>query len=450
MRRTSPGTSATSTPGSTIRRSSPTSPRRSRTRPRSASATTARSRRSTPPRSPRRSPSASGSSRRSTGRSRTPTSSSRRTWPTRRGARSSPALGEKAAALDTQLLFFGLEWAAVEDDAAEALLADPALDHWRHHLHVAAEVTARTSSPSRRSGSSPRSRSSGSSAWSRLYEELLGALRVDSRRRGGAARAGDGDALRRRTATRAGRPPRRSRSARPGPAHAHVRLQHRSCSTSRSTTGCAATRRWISSRNLANETTDEAVEALIHATTSRYDVPQRYYRLKARLLGPRPARALRPLRAGLGRARPCAVGRGTRRRRRRVLRLLRGDRRDHRRLLRRQLDRRAGATGQADGAFCATTVPGVHPYVLMNYTGERRCDPDARARARSRAARRARTAARALQLLDAADHCRDRLGLRRGPDVRAAARPRTTRAGGSTSSPAGSRTRSRRRSARSR
>ena len=43
-------------------------------------------------------------------------------------------LGEKAATLDTQLLFFGLEWAAVEDDAAEALLADPALDHWRHHL----------------------------------------------------------------------------------------------------------------------------------------------------------------------------------------------------------------------------------------------------------------------------------------------------------------------------
>src|SRR5688572_23688877 len=42
---------------------------------------------------------------------------------------------------------------------------------------------------------------------------------------------------------------------------------------------------WISSRNLGNETTDEAVDALIEATTSRYDVAQRYYRLKARLLG---------------------------------------------------------------------------------------------------------------------------------------------------------------------
>ena len=42
---------------------------------------------------------------------------------------------------------------------------------------------------------------------------------------------------------------------------------------------------WLSARNLANETTDEAVQALIDAAVSRFDVPQRYYRLKARLLG---------------------------------------------------------------------------------------------------------------------------------------------------------------------
>ena len=41
---------------------------------------------------------------------------------------------------------------------------------------------------------------------------------------------------------------------------------------------------WISSRNLRNDTTDEAVHALIDAAVSRYDVPQRYYRLKAKLL----------------------------------------------------------------------------------------------------------------------------------------------------------------------
>ena len=45
-------------------------------------------------------------------------------------------LGEKAATLETQLLFFALEWAAAPDDVAEALLADPALDDWRHHLQI--------------------------------------------------------------------------------------------------------------------------------------------------------------------------------------------------------------------------------------------------------------------------------------------------------------------------
>ena len=35
---------------------------------------------------------------------------------------------------------------------------------------------------------------------------------------------------------------------------------------------------WISSRNLSNEASDEAVQALIDAVVSRYDVPRRYYR----------------------------------------------------------------------------------------------------------------------------------------------------------------------------
>jgi oligoendopeptidase F len=43
-------------------------------------------------------------------------------------------LQERAAALETKLLFFGLEWAAVENEQADALLADDAVAHWRHYL----------------------------------------------------------------------------------------------------------------------------------------------------------------------------------------------------------------------------------------------------------------------------------------------------------------------------
>ena len=42
---------------------------------------------------------------------------------------------------------------------------------------------------------------------------------------------------------------------------------------------------WLASRNLANEASDESVEALVQAVRNRYDLPQRWYRLKAQLLG---------------------------------------------------------------------------------------------------------------------------------------------------------------------
>ena len=45
-------------------------------------------------------------------------------------------LTEKGAAIDTQLLFFGLELAALEDDQADALLASDELERWRHWLRT--------------------------------------------------------------------------------------------------------------------------------------------------------------------------------------------------------------------------------------------------------------------------------------------------------------------------
>src|SRR5437764_401255 len=42
---------------------------------------------------------------------------------------------------------------------------------------------------------------------------------------------------------------------------------------------------WLASRNLSNEASDESVEALVRAVRNRYDIPQRWYRLKAQLLG---------------------------------------------------------------------------------------------------------------------------------------------------------------------
>jgi oligoendopeptidase F len=41
---------------------------------------------------------------------------------------------ERATVIATNLIFFELEWAALDDDRADALVADPAVALYRHHL----------------------------------------------------------------------------------------------------------------------------------------------------------------------------------------------------------------------------------------------------------------------------------------------------------------------------
>ena len=148
---------------------------------------------------------------------------------------------EKGAQLDTQLLFFGLEIAALDDAATETLLASPALEHWRHWLHSLRKFRPYLLSEPEEKIMTEKT-VSGVSAWDRLFDELLGALKVDV----------DGDEisfeealarLQSGTETFAARPQRRSPSRwRRGFARAPS-SSTRSWSTSRSTTACAGTRR---------------------------------------------------------------------------------------------------------------------------------------------------------------------------------------------------------------
>jgi oligoendopeptidase F len=279
-------------------------------------------------------------------------------------------LGEKAAALETQLLFFGLEWAAAPDDAAEAVLADPALDAWRHHLRSLRKFRPYLlSEPEERIVTEKTV--SGVTAWSRLYEEQLGALRVSL----------DGDELSLETAmaklyehdrdTRRAAAEAIGESLGPG-----LRTRTFVFNTILLDKSIEDRLRgyptWISSRNLANETTDEAVDALVEATTSRYDVARRYYQLKARLLG-------------LDRLdhydRFAPVSTDSRKTswdeaRRIVVGAYSDFSEETGAIIGRFFDEQwidgPVRPDKRTGAFCATTVPGVHPYILMNYTGDRR------------------------------------------------------------------------------
>ncbi len=277
---------------------------------------------------------------------------------------------EKGAQLQTQLLFFGLEWAALEDGHAEELLASPALDHWRHYLHALRKFRPYLLSEPEERIVTEKS-VTGSSAWSRFYSEQLSAIRVDLdgerlSLEQAMSRLYSSDRETRREAAAAVNaalePGLRTR----GYALNTIILDH---ATEDRLRGYPT---WVSARNLANETTDEAVQALVDATVSRYDLVQRYYRLKARLLGlDRLAHwdRMAPLTETDDKTTWDEA-------RRIVVDAYSGFSAEAGAIAERFFDAdwidAPPRPDKSNGAFCATTVPGVHPYVLLNYTGEKR------------------------------------------------------------------------------
>jgi oligoendopeptidase F len=279
-------------------------------------------------------------------------------------------LTEKGAALDTQLLFFGLEIADLDDERAESLLAEEELEKWRHWLRSLRKFRPYLLSEPEEKIFTEKS-VSGVSAWSRLYEELLSALRVELNGstislEEALAKLYSADRDERRQAAEAV-----TESLSPG-------LRTRTYVFNTIVLDKSIDDRlrgyetWISSRNLRNDTTDEAVQALIDATVARYDVPQRYYKLKAKLLGLDRVTfydrfapiADDPTKVSWDEARDVVLGAYS------DFSSEAGEIME--RFFRDSWIDAPVRENKRTGAFCATSVPGVHPYVLMNFTGDRR------------------------------------------------------------------------------
>jgi oligoendopeptidase F len=279
-------------------------------------------------------------------------------------------LTEKGAAIDTQLLFFGLELAALEDEQADAFLASQELERWRHWLRTVRKFRPYILTEPEEKIMTEKA-VSGFAAWDRLYDELLGAIKVDL----DGAEIGFEEAmsklyspdrdLRRRASeavTVALEPGLRTRTFVFNTIAVDKSIDDR----------LRGYETWISSRNLSNDTTDEAVQALVDAVVRRYDVVQRYYTLKARLLGldklayfDRMAPlADDPTQVAWDEARELVVEAFA------DFSSETGDVVE--RFFRDDWIDAPPRDGKRPGAFCATNVPGVHPYVFMNYTGDRR------------------------------------------------------------------------------
>lgn len=129
---------------------------------------------------------------------------------------------------------------------------------------------------------------------------------------------------------------------------------------------------WLSARNLANEITDASVEALIDSVAGRYDLVERFYRLKRRLLG---------LDELFDYDRYAPVGAVARHytwqeAQEIVTRSYRRFSPQFGALVERFFNEKwidAGVRpGKRAGAFSHRAVPQVHPYILMNFSGKNR------------------------------------------------------------------------------
>jgi oligoendopeptidase F len=283
---------------------------------------------------------------------------------------------EQETAIQTTLLFFELEWAALSDERADELLAGEGLDFCRHHLrnirryreHLLSEPEERILTEKSLTGAG---------AWTRLFEELTSVIEVDlPGQQGGEServplevalsRLQGPDREVRRTAaegvTAALAPGLRTR------AYLFNTLLADKATDDR----LRRYPHWLAARNLANEASDESVAALIEAVRGRYEIPRRWYRLKAGLLGvERLADYDRMASVAEDEVSfPYAEAKAL------VLDCYSSFSPELGDLVKRFFDeQRIDAPlrpAQRGGAFCAGTVPSEFPYVLLNYTSRRR------------------------------------------------------------------------------
>ncbi len=277
---------------------------------------------------------------------------------------------EWGSRLEQKMVFFDLEWTNAPNDFAERMIADPVLAPYQHWMEV-----SRLYQPHRLSEPEEKILSeksvTGRDAWVRFFSELTGNLRYPY----------SGEELTQSDILAKLYDPAREIRREAQEVVTGVLKNHLPTLTYIFNTLAAdkasddrlrSFPTWVTSRNMANQVSDEVVQALVDAVTSRYDIVARYYRLKAELLGldtlydydryaPLPAaagdyswdQAREIVVKAYGNFHPQAA-----------------DIADE--FFAQSWIDAAPKPGKRGGAYSASTVPSVHPYVFMNFTGNAR------------------------------------------------------------------------------
>lgn len=277
-----------------------------------------------------------------------------------------------SAEIQQQLVFATLEWQAVDDDHAQAIINDPAIGKYKHNLEIDMLTKPYTLSEPEEQVMMAMG-VNGRSAWTRFFSKLTSAMRL----------TWEGEQVTMTEVLSKLYDPEREVRKRAADAIT-AGLAERSMELTYIFNVLAADKQtndtlrgypnWITSRNLSNEVADEIVDALVSTVTASYDLVARHYNLKRLLLG------LDEL-TDYDRYAPLPLESGTRQ--------FQWD--EARQIVLNAFGkfspRMAEVAGyffdeswihapvqphKRGGAFAASTTPTVHPYVFVNFMGKAR------------------------------------------------------------------------------
>ncbi len=278
---------------------------------------------------------------------------------------------ERSTELENQLLFFNLEWTAVDPDRAELLLAEAGDD-----LEFAAQYLRTLQRRRPHTLSAPEERMiaerrlTGEQAWARLFEELAGGLKVELEGEEVPYSAAytqlmDPNGAKRKAAIEAMASGMTSGLG--TRTYVFNTLLHDKAVEDR----LRGYQTWLTSRNIENQTDDRSVQALVEAVVARYDIPSRWCRVKARLLGTERLAESDLYGPVLADETPFPYGEA----RDLVLASYSDFSPAVGAIARRFFDESwidaPLRPNKMAGAFCETGGPDLHPYVLLNHSGRR-------------------------------------------------------------------------------
>jgi oligoendopeptidase F len=267
-------------------------------------------------------------------------------------------------------LFFELEWTKLDGARAERLTTDPVLSKYSHYL-----VSLRRYEPHLLSEPEERVLAdkgpAGASAWGALFDKMLGQLRFGEKKRMESEVLSDLYSPEREVRKTA------AVELSEGLQSVLLPLTHIFNTILLDKSIDDRLRRyphWLSARNLSNEADDAMVKALVDTVCSRYDLVERYYCLKRRLLGyeelfdyDRYAPVAAPggeIRISWDEAKEI------------VLESYAAFSPEMAEIASLFFTRRwihaMPVPGKRSGAFAHPVVPSAHPYVFLNFTGSRR------------------------------------------------------------------------------